>query len=644
MQVKVQKVMAMTANLNRANLVLPIATAVFLLATFTSNAHADIFQWEYINPADPSQGKRRSTTLVPDGSGADAVSGADLSGRDLTRAYLINAELTNAALTGADFTDADIRGATFEESIYLLDPATLYYGSIGTIITLEQLYSTASYQSRDLTGVSFGSVTRASLLGADFRQVNLRDALFHGIELGGADFRQANLTHTSFWSTRLGGANFAGQDLRNTSFYGSSIGGADFTEANVQGTSFSKGFSGDAFVDALGNLRIDSGPSGTGISLVQLYSTASYQARDLRGIDLVYNNLAGGVFVAQNLTDANFDYATLTGADFRESSLTNSYFLRAKLNNANFIDQILSNVSFFGATLTGADFTGSDVRGTQFGRFRNAADRGTGITPAQLYVTTSYQSKDLSRIALNYNNLDGGNFVGQNLSGANFEGAYLRGADFRYADLTNSYFEYAELAGADFTGGDMRGASQSIFIPEDAVTTNLIRADGHITGLDLDAGGLIIVRDYSGDARYGTGPPIPIPITVDQHLAMAPGGVLRIVFDADAWDSTISFAPGIPVTLGGTLELTFADNVNLASQVGRTFDLFNWTGVNPTGAFAVSSLYAWDLSNLYVTGQVTLTAVPEPAFVAVVVSGVLAAATAPRRLSPSKKIKTFPCF
>jgi hypothetical protein len=94
---------------------------------------------------------------------------------------------------------------------------------------------------------------------------------------------------------------------------------------------------------------------------------------------------------------------------------------------------------------------------------------------------------------------------------------------------------------------------------------------------------------------------------------MGPGGTLRMVFEADAWDSTISFAPGIPVMLGGTLELTFADNVNLASQLGRTFDLFNWTGVIPTGAFAISSPYAWDLSNLYTTGQVTLTAIPEPA-------------------------------
>ena len=62
-----------------------------------------------------------------------------------------------------------------------------------------------------------------------------------------------------------------------------------------------------------------------------------------------------------------------------------------------------------------------------------------------------------------------------------------------------------------------------------------------------------------------------------------------MVFDADAWDSTISFAPGISVTLGGALELTFAPDVSLTSQIGRTFNLFNWTGVNPTGSFAVST-------------------------------------------------------
>jgi hypothetical protein len=145
----------------------------------------------------------------------------------------------------------------------------------------------------------------------------------------------------------------------------------------------------------------------------------------------------------------------------------------------------------------------------------------------------------------------------------------------------------------------------------------LIRADGPINGLDLEAGGLLVVRDYDGNPSdiFGNLAP-PTPITVHQHLTMGLGGALRMVFEADAWDSIISFAPGIPVTLGGTLELTFADDANLASQVGRTFDLFDWTGVSPTGAFAISSPYTWDLSRLYATGEVTLTGIPEPASVA----------------------------
>ena len=49
---------------------------MFPLVAFAAGAQADIFQWEYINPADPSQGKRQSTTLAPDGAGVDAVPGA----------------------------------------------------------------------------------------------------------------------------------------------------------------------------------------------------------------------------------------------------------------------------------------------------------------------------------------------------------------------------------------------------------------------------------------------------------------------------------------------------------------------------------------------------------------------------------------
>ena len=105
-----------------------------------------------------------------------------------------------------------------------------------------------------------------------------------------------------------------------------------------------------------------------------------------------------------------------------------------------------------------------------------------------------------------------------------------------------------------------------------------------------------------------------------------------------------SFAPGIPVALGGTLELTFADDVNLASQVGRTFMLFDWTGLNPSGKFEIVSPYTWSLSNLYTTGEVTLTAIPEPATCALVAFGlgsVIFSRLRPRRYGDSCRASLF---
>src|SRR5262245_16586754 len=111
-------------------------------------ARADIFQWEYINPADRSQGKRQSATLAPDGAGVDAVPDASLAGRNLTMAYLIGADLQNAdfwqaTLTDADFSGADVRGANFASFVV---PSCYPCGPISLPgITLAQLYSTASY-------------------------------------------------------------------------------------------------------------------------------------------------------------------------------------------------------------------------------------------------------------------------------------------------------------------------------------------------------------------------------------------------------------------------------------------------------------------------------------------------------------------
>lgn len=717
-----------------------------------SCAPADIFQWEYINPLNPAEGKQQSTTLAPDGVGVDAVTGANLGGlffrpRDLTMAYLDGADLNHATLRGTILQNATLRGANLQETDFSrwyepplfcgvfrpcrdypanltaadlsqadLSSANCQFASLtkanlsqanltnanfsyagltdadltgaevrganlnGTNITFAQLYATSSYQAHDLTGIDLSGVniaggnfagqnlSNAAFIGAVLRDANLNGAVvrrtnfatiyysFNGPYVGAgitlaqlystSSYQAHDLSEINLYGNKLAGANFVGQnltdaDLRyatltnadfrdanltNANFYTATLTDADFTGAEVRGAAFPRYHDGTKFIG--------------GITLAQLYSTASYQAQDLSEIDLSYNDLTGANFAGQNLTNANFYAATLTDADLNGAEVRGATFsaitqaqlyatasyqardltgitLCCDLNGANFAGQNLTNADFASTTVAGVDFTGAEVRGARF----------SGFTLAQLHSTVSYQSHDLSGISLYYSDLARANFAGQNLANASFFGTTLTAANFRETNLTNADFYSAGLSDADFTSADARGAEGVYWLDTldqmGITTTNLIRPGGHISGLDLDAGETLVVRDYDGSPyaynKYHDREPTPrppIPVTIDQHLTMGPAGTLRMVFEADAWDSTISFAPGIPVALGGTLELTFAADVNLASQIGRTFDIFDWTGISPTGAFAIASPYAWDLSNLYTTGEVTLVSIPEPSCVA----------------------------
>ena len=74
-----------------------VRTAIIITLTLSvGTAHADIYEWEYVNPADPSQGKQPSSILCPGGAGVVAAPGASLYGLNLTMAYLIGDDLTNA--------------------------------------------------------------------------------------------------------------------------------------------------------------------------------------------------------------------------------------------------------------------------------------------------------------------------------------------------------------------------------------------------------------------------------------------------------------------------------------------------------------------------------------------------------------------
>jgi hypothetical protein len=281
----------------------------------------------------------------------------------------------------------------------------------------------------------------------------------------------------------------------------------------------------------------------------------------------------------------------------------------------NFAGQNLTGANFTCATLTNADFTGATIAGATFTSYLGH----TCLASSQLYSTASYQAKDLHGIGLGGNNLTGWNFAGQNLSGANLSTTTLANADFTGANLTGGELSGGTLTGANLTAADLRGALA--FAAGSATVTNTILPDGLIQGLHLDSGHTtLVVHDYMPISGG------PVPIHILQGMSMAPQTTLQFQLDGSAWGSTISFDAGIPVTLGGSIELGLASGVDPSGLVGDTFQLFDWTGVNPSGQFAqvVNDLptgYRWDTSQLYTAGDVTLA--PEPSTLALLAAGAI---------------------
>jgi autotransporter-associated beta strand protein len=520
------------------------------------------------------------------------LSGTDISVTNLTSGTLVNANLTNAILysstvTGANFSGATVAGANFTSSN----------------TSKSQLYSTASYQAMNLQGVKLSSdnlsswnfagqdltggalananLTSSTLSNANLTSVNLSsstltNANFAGAIVTAASFSNTNLTSSQLYSTvSYQNNNLRGIWLASDDLTGWNLAGKDLTIANLSYTTLTD-------VHFAGATVVSASFGSTNLTSSQLYSTASYQAQNLQAILLDNNDLTGWNFANQDMTNASMQNVLLVGGTLSSANLTN-----ASLNGAD-----LTGVKMSGATIVGADFG------------------LTTLTSTQLYSTASYQAQYLHGISLSADDLTGWNFTGQNLTNARFSSATLTSANLRYANLQNADFTFATATGADFSAADMRGATG--FTATDAITTNTILLDGTIQGLNLTGGNAFLtVRNYNG--------PLSIPVHVTGGMTVGTDGMLQIVMDdllipgmsGVNWGSTISFDPGIPVSLGGILDLQ-TPGADPAALVGQSIQLFDWTGVTPGGQFAqvtshLPSRYTWDISGLYTAGTIDLT-------------------------------------
>ena len=291
------------------------------------------------------------------------------------------------------------------------------------------------------------------------------------LDLSDARFQFSDLTNANLFASTLTNANFAGANLSNANLRGATLTNANLTGAKVAGAAF-----GDT--------------TSRGFTQEQLASTASYQAKDLHGIDFGRNDLAGWNFSGQNLsnarlgstlTDARFDGAVVTGAllrGFTFSQLASTACYQARnlqgvylsdkdLTGWNLSGQNLTNASLDSSILAEVDLTGAFVAEANLSRITS-----NGFTKEQLYSTASHQAKDLHGIDLTGNDLTDWDLSGQNLTNALFDHPWGTGTTIGNVDLTGAVVEGAMIATgpaphrltkeqlystASYEAGDLRG-------------------------------------------------------------------------------------------------------------------------------------------------------------------------------------------
>ena len=300
-----------------------------------------------------------------------------------------------------------------------------------------------------------------------------------------------------------------------------------------------------------------------GFKKEQFYSTLSYKNKDLTGVDLGDNDLAGWDLSGQNLTNVSFYASDLT--------------------DTNLTDSIITGASFWRASAT--------------------------LTEHQFYSTLSYKNKSLVGLNMKNNTLNGWDFSGQNLTSttfertnlvtANFAGANLTGVNFAYADLSGANFAGAifnntTLTGVDITNTDFRGA-----IIESIIGTptykNTIWSDGTIQNftmksssdsfsiskyVPLSGGESISAKiaqsaSISGRANLTLEAGAELEVTNNATLTVSDGSLILINTSLEAPTSfTIASGSGLVFEKGAILKVNI-EEVFRSSDL-KTFTVMSW--------------------------------------------------------------------
>lgn len=584
-----------------------------------------------------SKSQLESTASYKTGDLRGAIfEGSDFSGCDFSDQNLEGTAF-GTQYGGVDLTDCNFTGAilhsTRDNSFSGYRDTGAYF--MNTVFTQTQLEQTASWQSHNLRGVGFYEMDLSFLdfSGQNLEGANFEDSIFsadtdftdteiHGTQTGqdgyrdtgtnftGTNFSQTQLESTASWNDKnLIGVGFNELDVSAWDFSDQNLEGANFFDATVSGTDFN-----NATIHST-QVGIYSGYRGTGASFesansftqAQLESTASYNAKDLRGVtlshltlsswDLSEQNLEGADFSSSSLSSVDFTDATIhssnacqwsgyrdTGANFRsatsftQTQLASTASYQAKdlrgvgFNSLNLSGWDLSEQNLEGANFAGATFSittnlnNAIIHSTQTG-YDGYKDTGANFsktknfTESLLASTASYQAKDLRGVNFSGLNLTGWDLSGQNLEGAVFGNPFyadyagvatltnadLSGANLSYVTFWIDYVTQVDLTGVNLTGANLNMAilpDQMPMLPVVSGATVVIDRDIQVdAGVDIEEGGTLQVGFNASEVRQ-------ITAVGDVNIE---GGTLYV----DAWAEPIVLSDRYTVIEGASVTGTF---------------------------------------------------------------------------------------
>ena len=384
----------------------------------------------------------------------------------LDHSNLTSAEFIHVDLTGASLRDVDLRGARFEDVVLTdADFAGAVISDVefadpnGQTLSADQLRSSASYQTGDLSGLR---VPRASWDGINLFAANLQLSAFRQASFAGAELGNTNLRFTDFHSADFTGSSLVGAKLNHSILTNTAFWQADLQNATLVGARLER----VDFEDA--NL------AGVDISGTSISSSVGNRA-DFSAAELARTSIVGGSYLDANFQESHLHRATIVDVD-----LTNANFAEADLSEAN-IQAWMPAASFRGTNLSGAklagnimfaDFTDATISGADFS--------GTLIHRRQIESTTSFRSGELAEMVFHNQKWPGINFSAADLHATEFRSTQLVDADFRHANLNGSRFRNVDLSQASFRSADLSGAWLS-----NTTSNDVDFADAIIAGIRL---------------------------------------------------------------------------------------------------------------------------------------------------------------